>query len=195
MKLQIANYIPISRVEGPGARFAIWVQGCTIQCKDCWNSHLWTFKGGNQYEVDNILNIILQYKEKIEGITIVGGEPLDQVESIINLIEKVQKNNLTVMLYTGYKLEEIKNDKLKNQAFMMSDIVVYEPFISKKRNLYLKWRGSDNQKIKINNPIYKDIVIDEVNEVEIHINDDGNINIIGFPDEEILKVILNESEK
>ena len=86
--IRINSYIPITNVEGVGTRFAIWVQGCSIHCKGCANSHMWDFDGGASYKVEDFINIIKSYADKIEGITWLGGEPLEQIETVTKITQK-----------------------------------------------------------------------------------------------------------
>ena len=194
MKIRVADYAISHETEGPGKRFTIWVQGCSIRCKGCWNKDLWNFAGGKEYEINELVDIILKHKDEIDGITLVGGEPLDQVEEVLMLMQKMRKMELSVVLYTGYDLHEIERDERRRQAFKQADIVIYGPFIEEQKNLFLRWRGSENQVIHINNPNYSHLSshLMNINEVEIQISDDGKVKILGYPSKEIIKVLIDE---
>ncbi|HDN84488.1 MAG TPA: 4Fe-4S cluster-binding domain-containing protein, partial [Candidatus Aerophobetes bacterium] len=88
--LNIAYIIEFTKTEGPGERFGIWLQGCPIRCKGCWNPHLWAIKPNHIVKIDKLVKYILNYKDVIEGITISGGEPLYQSKSLINFIKKIK---------------------------------------------------------------------------------------------------------
>jgi len=189
--LNIAEIEEKSRIYGPGTRFVIWVQGCSLRCPGCWNVDMQPFTPKNLFTVEQVLEKILKTKG-IEGITLLGGEPLHQSDSLLNLVEKVKENGLSVMLYTGYDLEEIK-DKSSLRLINISDIIIPGRYIYSKRSTYLRWRGSTNQKIIFNNKKYKKIYKKEVeeNQVEIHIKENGEINLIGYPDNELKEEIKN----
>ena len=85
MDIRINSYIPITKVEGVGARFAIWVQGCSIRCEGCANLHMWNFEGGTSYKICEFIEIIKSYKDRIEGITWLGGEPTEQIQAVTEI--------------------------------------------------------------------------------------------------------------
>lgn len=189
--INIADILEKATSEGPGMRFTIWVQGCPIRCKGCWNAHMWDFVPKHIVSVEKLTKYILSKKDEIDGITLVGGEPLAQAGAIRRLIENVKKEGLTVMLYTGYEEEQI-TDKDAKEAFEMADIVVLGPYIEEKRNLFIRWRGSDNQRLIFHNEEYKKIYEKENGEnvVEIHIDEKtGEMIVIGFPDEDVEKEV------
>ena len=186
--LQLADFESQSYIYGPGKRFVIWVQGCSIQCIGCWNQDLWGFSNGETFQIDDIIAKISAVPS-LEGITLLGGEPLDQASNILKIITKVKSLGLSVMLYTGYELNEIYSDSLKREIFGLSDIVVSGRFDFTLRDLNLKWRGSSNQVITVNNN-YLDFFDEQKNEVELHFSDDGRIKIIGYPDKKMINELM-----
>lgn len=92
-------------------------------------------------------NVILEIckKEKLEGLTIHGGEPLDQANELIKVVELLKENSFTVILFTGYIKKELNNVQLK--VWNKSDLVVTSRFEKKKRNVNLQFRGSTNQRV------------------------------------------------
>ncbi len=187
--LNIADMLENATSEGPGIRFTIWVQGCPIRCKGCWNSHMWDFVPKHLVSVEKLTNYILSKRNEIDGITLVGGEPMAQAKPIKRLIEKVKKGGLSVVLYTGYEKNQIVDEDAK-AAFEMADIVIAGPYIEEKRNLFLRWRGSENQKLIFHNHMYEKLYGGDNSEnvVEIHIDEkSGEIVVVGFPDEEMEK--------
>lgn len=191
-KLSIADIVDQSRIYGPGSRTVIWVQGCTLHCSGCWNADLWDFNTKNEINVEDILKKV--QNNNVEGLTILGGEPLDQAKSIIHLIYKVHKLRKTVMLYSGYEIHEILADPLKKRAVEISDICIYGRYHQSQRSLFLKWRGSRNQTILFNNQTYKENYknLIEQNEVEIQIDTDGTITLLGYPNKQMRSIIQNE---
>ena len=190
--LNVADILEDATSEGPGIRFTIWVQGCPIRCKGCWNSHMWGFEPNHLISVDKLAEYITSKKDKIEGITLVGGEPLAQARAVRKLIEAVKRDGLSVVLYTGYEEEKIKGEDAI-ECFNMADIVIAGPYIEEKRNLFLRWRGSENQKLIFHNRDYEEKYSDEPGEnvVELHIDEEkGEIIMLGFPDKEIEKEVI-----
>ena len=186
--IRLADTLSSSQIYGPGNRFVIWVQGCSLECPGCWNKDFWSTKLGKEIDIQILLSEILD-ADDIEGITILGGEPLEQTEVILKLIKYVKQNHLTVMLYTGYEEDELDDTQL--ECVRMSDIVIMGRYVASLRNTNLRWRGSSNQEIKMNSEIYKNLDIKERGEVEITITNDGQISMSGYPQKWLLKV-LNE---
>lgn len=189
--MNIAEIVNSSEIYGPGNRFVIWVQGCSLRCKGCWNSEMHSKEPNKKMSVESIFKRI-QETENIEGITILGGEPLQQAEPILSLARKAKGWGLTIMLYTGYEMKEIRN-KAAKELLDLSDIIIMGRYIHEKRSINLKWRGSTNQQIIFNNIKYEKKFENEIeeNQAEIHISDDGEITVIGYPDEELRRAVLN----
>jgi anaerobic ribonucleoside-triphosphate reductase activating protein len=178
-----------STIYGPGLRYVIWTQGCTLACKGCWNKQFWP-KGGTPVTITDLVKEILQVKG-IEGITILGGEPLQQANATLELIRSVKAVGQTVFMYTGYEPEEF--DETMQACFDSSDIVVTGRYIESQRNVNLRWRGSTNQMVHCPTGRYSLSELIEQNEVEIVVNQDGTIELYGYPDSEISELIVNQS--
>lgn len=180
-EMMIGHRTKQSSIYGPGLRYVIWTQGCTLACEGCWNKQFWP-TGGESVTVDELFEDIRTTKG-IEGITILGGEPLQQKEATLALIERVKNFGLTVFLYTGYTPMEF--DDTMRKCFDHSDIVVTGRYNQSLRNVNLRWRGSTNQVIHCPTGRYSISTLDEQNELEIVVNDDGKIELYGYPDQEI----------
>ena len=98
-----------------------WVQGCTLGCKGCWNEETWEHGIGETVTLEELKSSI-QEAGNIEGITILGGEPLQQKIPVLNLIKYVKTIGLTVMLYTGYQKKEF--DDIMWECYNSSDLVI-----------------------------------------------------------------------
>ena len=90
----------VSRVNGPGKRFVLWTQGCSKGCKNCYNPNTWKFEG-KEMSPEEILELIENFE--VDGITLTGGDPLEQ-EDILILLEGLYKLNLPkgIILFSGY---------------------------------------------------------------------------------------------
>lgn len=187
--LRIGELVAESYIYGPGKRFVIWLQGCSLHCTGCWNEDLWDFESGQPYTLDHILKLASSIPD-LEGISLLGGEPLDQAPNLLSLIIKVKKLGLSIYLSTGYELDEIYSDPLKRTIFDLCDIIISGRYKQELRDLNLKWRGSSNQVITINHN-YIDFIDERINQVEIHYSADGKIKIIGYPDEKMINELIN----
>ncbi len=189
--LFIGSLKPSTDIYFPGTSLAIWIQGCSIRCKGCWNQKFWSFKGGYPVLPKAIVDLAL--KENVDGITLLGGEPLDQSLQLRKLMKIKKKKDLGLMLYTGYELEEIIADPIKKECFHLADIVVSGRYVDELRCTNLKWRGSTNQQVHINNPKYRDIDIQEtIQEVEVEFDENGIVSVYGYPDQEFEEVFFND---
>tara|TARA_B110000003_G_C16600856_1_gene515554 strand:- start:264 stop:845 length:582 start_codon:yes stop_codon:yes gene_type:complete len=175
-----------SSIYGPGLRFVIWVQGCTLACKGCWNKNFWPKEGGNNRSIESLVTQI-STTESIEGITILGGEPLEQPEAVLDLINSVQRLNLSIFLYSGFETHELNSTQKK--CIEASDIVVLGRYDEQKRNINLRWRGSSNQVLQFPTKRYRDMQFEERGECEVIIDDDGSVRILGYPDQDLISLI------
>lgn len=149
----------IDTADGEGVRVSLFVSGCRNHCPGCFNQDTWDFDFGKEFtEIEE--NEILEgcNKEYISGLTILGGEPLEpeNQKGILNLALKFKEMfpKKTLWMYTGYVLDK---DLLPGQRKYVEgvtglildsiDVLVDGPFILAERNLSLKFRGSNNQRI------------------------------------------------
>ncbi|MEZ4776107.1 MAG: 4Fe-4S single cluster domain-containing protein [Bacteroidia bacterium] len=187
--MNIAHIEEQSFIYGPGCRFVIWVQGCSIHCKGCWNKNMWSFKPQNLVSVTELINKIKQESDLIEGITLLGGEPLDQLEEVLQLLVECGKMNLSTMLFTGYEINEIY-DKGFSSILDSCDILITGRYVESKRTLNHQWIGSTNQEIRFISDRYKSFVQNNSNYVEVTIDETGRTTLLGFPNEDIMNDIL-----
>ncbi len=189
--LNIAFIEEKSLIYGPGIRFVFWVQGCSIRCKGCWNKELWEFKPKNLYKIEDLIRQIEKIKNDIEGITILGGEPLDQYKEILELSKKVKNLNLSIILYTGYPLKIV--EKKYNEILNYIDILISEPYNETKRDITNGGIiGSTNQKITFYSSKYTLKDLTPHNEIEISIDEDnGSIKVYGYIEDDIDTIINN----
>lgn len=184
--MNIAHIEEQSFIYGPGCRFVIWVQGCSLHCNGCWNKEMWSFKALNLITIEELFTKIENEKSSIEGITLLGGEPLDQFEEIKQLLVKCKNIGLSTMLFTGYEMKEITKKGLK-ELFNITDILITGRYEELKRSLNHQWVGSTNQEIHYLSKRYNSFVQNDANYVEISIDDNGRTTILGFPDMEFIK--------
>lgn len=152
MKIRLASPITMdSIVDGPGLRAVIWTQGCNHNCKGCHNPQTHDLFGGYLEDTDSIVKEICNLKLH-RGITLSGGEPFMQSESLLDVARAAKKNKLDVWAYTGYTFEELldkRNTSYFNNLNLLRniDVLVDGKFIEVKKDISLKFRGSSNQRI------------------------------------------------
>jgi anaerobic ribonucleoside-triphosphate reductase activating protein len=152
---------------------------------------MWEFVPRLEIEIPELLNRVFQYKEKIEGITILGGEPLDQYEETFSLLTSCAKSGLSTMLFTGYDKYEIK-EKGMIAITKNLDILITGRYEEQKRTLRHQWIGSTNQTIYFLTKRYDNYRIINSNYTELVIDEDGSLTILGFPDEKTKKLLNDD---
>jgi len=177
--MNIAHIEEQSFIYGPGCRFVIWTQGCSIRCNDCWNKEMWSFKTKNEISTNTLFEKIIDEKTYIEGVTILGGEPFDQYEELLILIKQIRKTDLSIILYTGYSINELKN-KNKTEILDFIDIIITDRYDKNYRTENGGLIGSSNQEIHFLSEKYSKKELVDFNESEISIDENGKIIIYGY---------------
>lgn len=151
--MNITNIKYFSTVNGTGVRTAVFVSGCNLHCEGCFNSGTWSFDIGHGLSLELIDKILDSIEpEYISGLSILGGEPLDpkNQSGVAKLIEKFRErfgDSKTIWLWTGYEYDKIPLDTHIFYILNNIDVIVDGPFIAKKKDLSLPYRGSSNQRI------------------------------------------------
>ena len=171
MKLRVFNIIKNTKVEGPGNRYCIWVQGCSRHCKGCQAVHTWSHNSGELYDIQDIINNILKYKNTVEGVTFLGGEPFEQAEALGLIAEEINKNGLSVVCFTGGKLEELRENPVNKKLLDNTDLLIDGEFIKELTDYSRPWCGSSNQRYHfLTNRYNDDIFTKYKNKVEVNIS-------------------------
>src|SRR6266849_3956577 len=151
MILQLAQTVACTEAEGPGKRFALWFQGCPLRCPGCCNPEMLPFEGGHSIALAALLEQIQASATDhgIEGITLLGGEPLAHVASAAALARLVREFGLSVMVFSGYTLEEARQlpDPAVAELLALTDILVDGPYVREQPDTRRRWIGSTNQRI------------------------------------------------
>lgn len=184
--LRIAQVVPSTEAEGPGKRFALWVQGCAILCPGCCNPEMLPFEGGRLERVDALAERILA-TPGIEGVSLLGGEPVAQARALVPLAERVRAAGLSVMVYTGYTREELAAMKRPEVDALLAqvDLLVdgrYERAQPEEGEGARRWIGSANQGLHFLTDRYRpeDPQFRGANTVEIRMID-GQLVVNGWP--------------
>ncbi|MEJ2766234.1 4Fe-4S single cluster domain-containing protein [Photobacterium sp. MCCC 1A19761] len=181
----IAHIEPLSHIYGPGDRFVVWFQGCALACDGCWNRDMWSFKSKQLVHRESLLEQIL-YTPSIQGVTFLGGEPLHQSGNLWWLIRQIrERSNLTIFLFTGYEEDELRQHNHLSNIHQLCDIAAIGRYRSDRRNTNQQWIGSENQIIIFPDESRESIKLQQVNQVEVIIDADESVRVLGFPDEDL----------
>ena len=192
--LNVAARLERTQAEGPGVRYALWVQGCPLRCKGCCNPHMLEDKEATLLSVDEVACGIIQ-TSGIEGVTFIGGEPFWQAAALTKVARRVRAEGLTVMVFTGMTLTYIKRQARADWEEFLGeiDLLVDGPYIQSLHTNERRWIGSTNQRTHFLTDRYQDLA-DEVggwdagaNTIELRLVG-GELTINGFPDESIVEL-------
>lgn len=176
--MRIAHTVDDTDAEGPGRRFALWVQGCTLRCRGCCNPELFDAVGGTEVAVPTLLEQVAG-APGIEGVSILGGEPTEQVD-LLDFCRGVQALGLTVMLYSGRTLEELQSSHAPLLGHL--DLLVDGRYDATRPEPTRRWVGSENQVLHHLSTAYAadDPRFDQPNTVELRWGPDG-LAVNGWP--------------
>jgi len=190
--MKIAEIVLSSNSEGPGKRFVIWLQGCSIGCPNCINPGMLSFDGGKDLSISEIFEKILISKKEngIKGITFLGGEPLDQAEQVLELLKTLEEIKLNTILFTGYKYEDLLNKKSEiiDEIFNRLDVLIDGPYIDEEYTEKLYLRGSKNQRIIFLSDRIDRKDFNKKNSFDIIVKS-GEVKYIGFPFRKMTEVL------
>ena len=135
--------------DGPGVRVSVFMQGCTFNCKNCFNPETHDFKGGKDFTdetIDRVLNLC--GNDNIEGLSILGGEPMhpNNIEGTTRLAKcfKEKYPNKSLWVWSGFTFDDYLKDK---EVLKYVDVLVDGQYKDELRNPRLEWRGSENQRV------------------------------------------------
>lgn len=168
---------PRSRANGPGARFVIWFQGCTLGCPGCFNPATHPASGGQLRSVVELLAEVAA-TAGIEGLTLSGGEPLQQAEAAAALLAGARALGLSTLVFSGYTREEI--EQLPGGAAVLgaTDVLVDGRYRPSER-LGEGLRGSANQRILLLGARYTLAQVESTPVAEVRIGPDGVLVLTG----------------
>ena len=151
MKIRLAGDLTTeSIVDGEGIRTVIWTQGCLHNCPGCHNPQTHDFNGGFLKDVMELCEEIKEVPFQ-DGITLSGGDPLEQIDACLEIAKYVHEIGLNVWCYTGYTMEALlrRSQKEENLKELLSniDVLVDSPFIIDLKSYNVPFRGSSNQRI------------------------------------------------
>jgi anaerobic ribonucleoside-triphosphate reductase activating protein len=184
--LSVAQIVPSTDAEGPGRRYALWFQGCPLRCPGCCNPEMLPFDGGMPRSVAEVLAEIRAVRDcdQVEGITLLGGEPLAHAAGAALLARGTRALGLSVMVFTGSTLNEARAlpDPAVADLLGLTDILVDGPYIRELPDNERRWIGSTNQRIHFLTDRYRadDPCWRKPNTLEVRLRD-GELTVNGFP--------------
>ena len=171
---------PASRSNGPGWRTVLWTQGCTLNCSGCFNPETHSKMKGSLMPVSLVLQKVFLYPSRVEGITISGGEPLQQLPGLLAFLTEIRRTtDLSVLLFSGYDWAEINRMPKADSLLPLIDVIIAGRYIPNQR-LARGLIGSSNKTVHFLTNRYSHADLTEVPEAEVILNQNGEIIFSGI---------------
>ncbi|HEU4733108.1 MAG TPA: 4Fe-4S single cluster domain-containing protein [Kofleriaceae bacterium] len=185
--LRVATIVDDTTAEGPGRRWALWVQGCTIRCAECCNPEMFDPRRGQAMEPAALCPRVSEARARgVTGVTFLGGEPFEQAAGLAALARHARSLGMTVMVFSGYTLAELRARGDAAELLALIDLLVDgrydrtrpEPAPPAGR----RWIGSANQVMHHLTSAYapEDPRMREPNTIEIRLSR-GGLVLNGWP--------------
>jgi len=169
----------LSKVNGPGNRFVLWTQGCSKGCSECFNPETWSTNVYKELSPLQLFELIKNFE--VDGITISGGDPLEQEDELLELLMLLSTIRLSkgIILFSGFTRAEISSNIIREKCLSYIDVLIDGRY-EKNLKVDFSLRGSSNQEFYY----FSDkILSDELcfdQEVEISVLE-GELLMTGFP--------------
>jgi anaerobic ribonucleoside-triphosphate reductase activating protein len=187
--IRIAATVDVTEAEGPGPRFAVWVQGCAIRCPGCCNPHMFDAAGGEEIDPAALLARLDGVRDRVEGVTLLGGEPFEQAGALAAFARGVRDRGLSVAAFTGHLLEDLRVDRPSGARELLAcvDLLVDGPYRADLPETARRWSGSANQRFHFLTGRYSPgvelIAPGEIERtIELRIGPDGRMDRSGWPE-------------
>lgn len=181
-EIQVALIVPRTEAEGPGTRYAVWVQGCPLRCPGCCNPEMLEFRPADARGAEDLVEEACA--AEVEGVSLLGGEPFAQADALAPFAEGVRARGLSVMIFSGYTLAELRALPGAGPARLLAaaDLLVDGRYDAKLRSQRRRFIGSDNQELHFLTGRYRpdDPRLAGRNHVELRLRG-GELVINGWP--------------
>ena len=155
------NYAEIKNCDianGPGVRVSLFVSGCTHHCPGCFNQVAWDFDYGKPFTQETIDSILAMLQPGyIKGLTLLGGEPFEPENqpAVVELLRQIKAKypEKSIWAFSGYLFDRdilagrLGPWEITREYLSYLDVLVDGPFVESRKNLSLRFRGSENQRI------------------------------------------------
>lgn len=152
--MNFAKYYPVDVVNGPGTRCTLFVSGCELACKGCYNKSIQRLDSGQHFskeDADRIIADLNDTRIRRRGMSLLGGDPLHpaNVSDVLALVKRVRSEapDKDIYCWTGYTLDKLTKEQ--REVADLVDVLIDGPFVQELSDPSLKWRGSSNQTIHI----------------------------------------------
>lgn len=186
--LNLGSWVDCTEVEGPGRRAALWVQGCLKRCPGCCNPAHLPLVARRRVPAAEVVGWLAQARETsgIEGVTMLGGEPMLQAVGLAEVARGARALGLSVMVFSGYTLDELhalQPDGWRD-LLAVTDVLVDGPYDATQPDTERRWIGSRNQRVHYLSPRHDasiEALPDHGRDLEVRIGAQGQVQLNGWP--------------
>lgn len=186
--INLASWLPYTEAEGPGRRAALWVQGCQFYCPGCCNPAFLRLAPRELVTSNSLIGRLADARSEfeIEGLTMLGGEPMLQAQGLSEVAAGAQHLGLSVMVFTGYTLQELRSDPLPGTQNLLdhTDVLVDGRYVANLPEQHRAWVGSSNQRFHYLTARYDGSIErtdDGRQRVEVRLSASGGVELNGWP--------------
>lgn len=178
--LRIHGFLPYSRANGPGVRAVVWVQGCSLGCPGCFNPQMHPFADGQLIAVDDLVQRVVGLGDGIEGVTVSGGEPLQQRPALLALLRRLRRETaLSIIVFTGFTWDEVQRMPEASELLSCLDVLIAGRY-DQTRHLARELRGSANKTVHFLTDRYGSADLAGVPGAEVVITAQGQVQLTGI---------------
>lgn len=179
MNLRLHAVEPRSRANGPGSRFVVWMQGCTLGCAGCFNPTTHDATGGREVSIAELADQLRAAKAAgTTGLSLSGGEPLQQAAASAALLAEARALGMSTLAFSGYTIEEIRELPSGPDVLARLDVLIDGRYVAGDR-LATGLRGSANQRIQLLTERYTRADVEATPVAEIRIGPTGEVVLTG----------------
>jgi anaerobic ribonucleoside-triphosphate reductase activating protein len=178
--LRIHAWESASRTNGPGLRAVLWVQCCTLNCSGCFNPETHSLNGGEEWTEEVFIAKVQSLPSDVTGITITGGEPLQQISVLANLLTLVRSlTELSIIVFTGYDWYQVQRLSGTKRLIDQLDVLIAGPYL-RSQHVGRALIGSANQRMFFFTDRYSPSDFVTVPQTEVILSAAGTISFTGI---------------
>jgi anaerobic ribonucleoside-triphosphate reductase activating protein len=179
-RLRLHQWLPASRANGPGVRAVLWLQGCSLGCPGCFNPATHPFAAGEEVTVDEVMRRLAALGDTVEGLTVSGGEPLQQRPALLDLLQRVRAETaFSTLVFSGYSWEEVNRFPEAEALLGCVDVLIAGRY-DQSRHLARDLRGSANKTVHFLTDRYGPADLAAVPAAEVVITPEGDVLASGI---------------
>ncbi len=177
-RLLISNAAAPVETLGPGPAAVLWVQGCDLVCVGCMSKDTWSRNDGHSAAISDVARWL--DSTGLSYLTLSGGEPMDQADELVELLDRLDPERWVVTCFTGHTLEWLRRREGPRKLLERVDLLVDGPYMER-QHAPLRWRGSSNQQLHVLSDRVS-VSDDRPAGLSLWVEPDGSVRLLGVPE-------------